>query len=210
MRKIIATVSTVGALALASTSANAAIIDGSATNLLGSASFVELSPTAGFTVGKNNQQSNTLFAFNEQQGVKLTDSIGGIAAGTLVNSHYVFYDPAGLNVLFGNVTFDSEVLGILTTRSALSATDALLGLSDVNYLNPWNRGLEFLDYAGFSGNSAHFAFSAGSPGDYVRVLTAATPAVPEPATWAMMLLGFGAIGGAMRARRRDKVSVAYA
>jgi hypothetical protein len=29
-----------------------------------------------------------------------------------------------------------------------------------------------------------------------------TPAVPEPATWAMMLLGFGAIGVSMRRRRR--------
>ena len=32
------------------------------------------------------------------------------------------------------------------------------------------------------------------------VLTA-TPAVPEPATWAMMLVGFGVVGGAMRRRR---------
>lgn len=30
-----------------------------------------------------------------------------------------------------------------------------------------------------------------------------TPAVPEPATWAMMLMGFGATGFAMRRRRRD-------
>jgi hypothetical protein len=29
-----------------------------------------------------------------------------------------------------------------------------------------------------------------------------TPAVPEPATWGMMLLGFGAVGFAMRRRRR--------
>jgi hypothetical protein len=33
--------------------------------------------------------------------------------------------------------------------------------------------------------------------------------VPEPATWAMMLLGFGAIGGEMRYRRR-KVRISYA
>jgi PEP-CTERM motif len=33
-------------------------------------------------------------------------------------------------------------------------------------------------------------------------------AVPEPATWAMMILGFGAIGGAMRARRRTRVAFA--
>lgn len=35
-------------------------------------------------------------------------------------------------------------------------------------------------------------------------------AVPEPATWAMMLLGFGAMGAALRSRRRQKVSVRYA
>jgi len=33
----------------------------------------------------------------------------------------------------------------------------------------------------------------------IRVLV--TPAVPEPATWGMMLLGFGAVGFAMRRRR---------
>jgi len=36
-----------------------------------------------------------------------------------------------------------------------------------------------------------------------------TSAVPEPATWAMMIIGFGAIGGAMR-RRRANVSLSYA
>lgn len=40
-------------------------------------------------------------------------------------------------------------------------------------------------------------------------------AVPEPDTWAMMLLGFGAVGGALRSRRRiagavSKVKVTFA
>ena len=41
----------------------------------------------------------------------------------------------------------------------------------------------------------------------VRVSTGAltTGAVPEPATWAMMLLGFGGIGFAMRSQRRTPV-----
>jgi len=32
--------------------------------------------------------------------------------------------------------------------------------------------------------------------------------VPEPATWGLMLGGFGAIGGAMRSRRKAAVSFA--
>jgi len=35
-----------------------------------------------------------------------------------------------------------------------------------------------------------------------------TPPVPEPATWAMMLLGFGAIGLSMRHRRRKALQAA--
>ena len=39
---------------------------------------------------------------------------------------------------------------------------------------------------------------------------AVTGAVPEPATWALLILGFGLIGGAMRARRKTNVTVTYA
>lgn len=35
-------------------------------------------------------------------------------------------------------------------------------------------------------------------------------AVPEPATWAFMIFGFGAIGGALRTRRKGDVKVSYA
>lgn len=44
----------------------------------------------------------------------------------------------------------------------------------------------------------------------VRITGDLTPrvsgAIPEPATWAMMLLGFGAVGGALRVRRQVAVS----
>ncbi|MBX9665318.1 MAG: FxDxF family PEP-CTERM protein [Novosphingobium sp.] len=35
-------------------------------------------------------------------------------------------------------------------------------------------------------------------------------AVPEPATWAMMLAGFGMIGFGLRSRRKQAVRVTYA
>lgn len=36
------------------------------------------------------------------------------------------------------------------------------------------------------------------------------PAVPEPATWAMIMLGFGAIASALRSRRRQSVNFRFA
>ncbi len=50
--------------------------------------------------------------------------------------------------------------------------------------------------------------SANNDGFKVSSLKVSNP-VPEPATWAMMLVGFGAIGGSMRLRRKT-VSVTYA
>jgi hypothetical protein len=44
----------------------------------------------------------------------------------------------------------------------------------------------------------------------VRLGAASVGAVPEPATWAMMLGGFGLVGGAMRSARRRKAKVTYA
>lgn len=45
--------------------------------------------------------------------------------------------------------------------------------------------------------------SVGGPGGQSVEGHPFIPGVPEPATWAMMLLGFGGIGMAMRRRRRD-------
>jgi hypothetical protein len=51
----------------------------------------------------------------------------------------------------------------------------------------------------------------GQDGSYSLSISSVGGAVPEPATWAMMLLGFGFVGGAMRtAKRRQKVTVSYA
>lgn len=38
--------------------------------------------------------------------------------------------------------------------------------------------------------------------EYAGITTAALPAVPEPATWAMLVAGFGLIGGTLRQRRQ--------
>ena len=49
-------------------------------------------------------------------------------------------------------------------------------------------------------------FGNGAPGNVLLGGLALTPSVPEPGTWAMMLLGFGAVGAAMR-RNRKKLAL---
>ena len=44
-------------------------------------------------------------------------------------------------------------------------------------------------------------FGNGAPGN-VLLASLVTPSVPEPGTWTMMLLGFGAVGAAMRLNRK--------
>lgn len=60
------------------------------------------------------------------------------------------------------------------------------------------------------GDTYHLTFSNLESGNNAGVLLDAISvgAVPEPATWAMMILGFGLVGGAMRRRTRQTVSYA--
>lgn len=64
---------------------------------------------------------------------------------------------------------------------------------------------------GNQGNVAAYSLGVNTAQAYtgVQVLgTAATAAVPEPSTWAMMISGFGILGGVMRQRKRLNVSFA--
>ncbi|WP_432201292.1 PEPxxWA-CTERM sorting domain-containing protein [Erythrobacter sp. W53] len=208
MRKLTKLALLGAAATLGATSANAAIVMGDVTGGNSGGVFVQETPLPGFTVGNNQQQSPNLFAFDEVQGFQLTADLAGIAAGTFVNSHYVYFDPQNSTTMEGNVTFDGNVLAILTATGQMSATDALLGNSNVTYQNPGLRGLESNDSASFAGNQVFVDLRASTPGDYIRVITLS--AVPEPGTWAMMLLGFFGLGAAMRRKPATSTRVRFA
>ncbi len=80
--------------------------------------------------------------------------------------------------------------GDLGLRYTVGA-DSFFGFARLN----GNGTLDF----GFE-SQANVGITAGSP-----IVGPLAAAVPEPSTWAMMLMGFGAIGFAMR--RRTKVDV---
>jgi len=149
--------------------------------------FEKLFPPIG-NVGQDNHQSHNLFAFDEGQNLASAVPVevdllpgggsGSIPADTYA-SHYVFYDPASAATIEGCVDFDSDIVGVITSRARLIASDSFqdTATTGANYLSPTARGLESGqdDVAITDANTICLAFYASSPGDYIRVLTAFSP-----------------------------------
>lgn len=92
--------------------------------------------------------------------------------------------PFGLNSISGN--WQGRTAGNEAITDDISVAGAGLNITTDDVLNP-----------------------VGGPPAVFAVFDSAA-AVPEPSTWAMMLIGFGAVGGAMRsAKRRQRVTVSY-
>ena len=95
------------------------------------------------------------------------------------------------NIDFTTVTFNGVNFNLI-----LSGTQEFRNLLNQTIVAGGNNTIAV---TGTSGGGA--AFSGG-------LSFAAQAAVPEPGTWAMMLLGFGAIGFAMRRRRQPLLQLA--
>jgi hypothetical protein len=65
-----------------------------------------------------------------------------------------------------------------------------------------NGGYMDADYAGLVTSRAYYNIVGTENGSGALVTTFSGGAVPEPATWAMMLVGFGGLGAALRSRRK--------
>ena len=104
----------------------------------------------------------------------------------------------------------SELTGNSINFSSLLVGTTFVGIHYGQAGDAGGNATSFFRFDAGSGVDS-FDFNRNGLSNAVLFQTGQMGAVPEPATWAMMLLGFGLVGGAMRsAKRRQKVTVFYA
>ena len=183
---------------------------------------VNSAPAAGFRYGSGNDYTpaNAVVSTTEANELALRFHIRGVVApASDANAVYSFaLGSTPLN--FDWSLNGSRADAILTftnllTNAQFSYSPFLPGndnysggMSNPNLFQNSNQ-LNFLPI-GFNPNQdntyrAVFTAGGNSVTAFARI-GAGAPAVPEPATWAMMLVGFGGMGVAMRRNRRRTVT----
>ncbi len=123
------------------------------------------------------ENTNTQLFNNQTTPVGTTFNLGSFAVGTELRFR-LFVTDTNTNWFSGVPSRNSDGLGHAAVQS--------------DYLVPGTTLVSFEDLPDSQEfNDLSFSFSGTTAG-----------AVPEASTWAMMMLGFVAIGGAMRVRRR--------
>lgn len=106
-----------------------------------------------------------------------------IAAGTLINSYYIHFDPVGggksHRTLSGSVTFEEKVLGIIVTTEKLIATNEFPGLTETQYARGRIQGVEVNrnTRVALSPNrrTVSFTLPVSNGADNLRIITDASP-----------------------------------
>ena len=181
-------------------------------NVSGDLSSNGLSPTA----------INLAFGNNMIEG-----TTGRSAAGAIDRDYFTFTLATGqaldaIQILTGTTTLGFSFIGVqsgnqLTLDPASADATGLLGWY---HYSGADVGSDILDNIGVAANGSTGFNGPLGPGTYTFWIQEASPGprvryrfnfvvgnfvgeVPEPGTWAMMLLGFGAVGYAIRRRRRS-------
>ena len=198
--------------------ANAAVV-----NSLSGATSVVMPAFNSFTAGPTVFGPITFTSSTSDSVIGFTGGYG-LAGNGVISGNPPF---AGLNTDVGSMTFtfSAAVSGVLAdtnwaisgfsrglpiTASIFDSGNALL--ETITFSNDGTLNDLAPGYWGFSRGSADIASLTLSNGFIIArdfsVLAEPNGAVPEPASWALMIAGFGLVGSAMR-RRRETVRVSF-
>lgn len=212
MRKSLLLAATAALLLAAPAAAQTLAVSGFTGGLTANLSGQDLPRTVGwdFTPTDNITLTDLGFFDLDGDGLALSHEIGlwasdgtllsstTIAAGngaTLING-FRFVDVADLLLTAGQTYVIGAVIQLDPNGDnyffapTSVASDAMIG---------FGRGLRSGDNSGFA--MPNVDVNSGRFGPNFRFLQSA---IPEPSTWAMLIVSFGAIGSTMRARRRTK------
>lgn len=147
--------------------------------------------TTNGNIGLLNQSNITAFSFS------LADSISTISFDQ---------STATANGLFNATSTTLSILG--GTQFDLSANTNFNNFSRNISFDTFLTQAQIADMA--HGGAINRSASQPNTIAFATSLPTVTPAVPEPATWAMMIAGFGMVGFAMRRRQKMSTIVRFA
>ncbi|MEW5684848.1 MAG: PEPxxWA-CTERM sorting domain-containing protein [Pseudomonadota bacterium] len=154
------------------------------------------------------------------QGFKITNSFNTLFIRQA--NHIYNPDPGGANLYipFGGTTKFERVDGALFTLDSLEFADGSNDGSTTSFqltffdgLKTGTRTLTYDRLKGFQTADLNlqkiqwFSLNTQTQIDDITVSVPAVGGVPEPATWALMIMGFGAAGATLRRRRTQFLGV---
>ncbi|MXP28847.1 PEPxxWA-CTERM sorting domain-containing protein [Porphyrobacter algicida] len=149
----------------------------------------------------------------------------GFYAGNVFsnNAGDVLTQQAAVSALGGS--FDGDFTNLFGFGSLSNGSTGARTIDfGANFYGPTIIGAHFGNIAGPEGNvSVFWTFNFGTAGASSLTFLdgqglsnlyvygdPSTPAVPEPAAWALMILGFGAVGSVLRRSKKTKLALTYA
>lgn len=163
-------------------------------NINGSLSFSE-ALLNGFRIhGGNDNHDAAAFTISGDPNLTISNLTGGFAAENTTSGSPSSEPPFG--------TFQTSIM--CTSACGNGYAGGFVGpLTFTITSSAGPLTIASLAYNTYNGSNIYFTSdlvgSNGQTGNVGATLSA-TPAVPEPATWALMLVGFGAVGVSMRRR----------